>query len=258
MATTMWFLGAYPSLPASTVTVTGPGTIPAGNYYLWDSTASQSLVDALEAALVEAGAAGASVTLTKSGHVRIDLGTTGSITWSDATVRNLYGFTGNLSGSQVYVAPNRSPLFWSPGRTEIIPEGSLGSQGARNYDTEISDAPGYVVAVTQNVWRTATFQFGFIPTDRFSTKNELNGEYTTFFHEVLRNGRPFKAYRTIDEDEDDTTNPVTIPVDEVLGPYSWRPDRRVVFPYERESALRYVDAAHPVSIACQSFAGFVS
>lgn len=257
MSTTMWFMGSYPALPASTVTVSTAGAIAAGNYYLWDATASQSLVDALAAALVSAGAAGASVTLTKSGHVRIDLGAVDSVTWSSSAVRDLYGYTGNLSGSQVYLAPNRSPLFWSPGRTEIVPDGSLGSQGARAYDTQFSDAPGWMVAVTQNTWRVARFEFGFIPTDRFSTKDELNGEYTTFFHEVLRNGRLFKAYRTIDEDTTDTTTAVTIPVGEVLGPYVFQPERDVVFPYAREPSHRFVDSVHPVVISCRTVPGFL-
>jgi hypothetical protein len=43
-------------------------------------------------------------------------GTTTSVTWTDTALRDLLGFTGNLSGSTSYTATNQMRYVWRPSR----------------------------------------------------------------------------------------------------------------------------------------------
>lgn len=258
----MWMVGSYPDFEGGeAVTVSTTGTVAAGDYYLWDSTASLSLASQVITALTSAGATTPALFFTPSGRLRLTFGAVTSVTWDDTVLRDVLGFAGNLSGAAAYTATSLSPLFWSPGRTESPRMGVLGSQGAKAYDSEFSEGPGWAISTTQNEWYEQRFTWSYIPTERFATKDEANGEFVKFFHEVLVRARLFKAYRSIAEDRTDTTSQATVPVDEVLGPYVWKPRARggIAFPFARESAggLDRVDAMHPISIDCRTVPGFV-
>src|SRR5690242_20226068 len=116
MATDL-LIGSYPSLPAQTLSVStaGPVTencvVPASSYYLYDDHSSFDLLEAIGVALEgHSVLSGATVEILDSRHVRISANQTFSLTWPvDNILRNLLGFTTNLSGTNTYTATNISP-----------------------------------------------------------------------------------------------------------------------------------------------------
>lgn len=114
--TTQAYLGQfYLAAESFTVNATGKSTT-AGFYYLEGYSGETQLIEAVEA-LIAAVYVGATVTLSKAtGKITIDLATTGSITWAATapTLMALLGYTGNLSGSQTYVATNKARYCWVP------------------------------------------------------------------------------------------------------------------------------------------------
>lgn len=98
-------------------------TVPAGDYFL------SEFIDAVEQAL-DLGP-GPSWTLTlragesasTDGKVQILAGAVGSITWVDLEVRDILGFTGNLSGATSYLSSVHPIGYWLPRCPKQTPYG---------------------------------------------------------------------------------------------------------------------------------------
>jgi hypothetical protein len=108
----------YLAAQSFTVNATGKATT-AGHYFLcgYSGESTDQLCEHVQD-LVDDVCAGATVGLSlTTGKVTIELGTTGSITWGSATeLRDLLGFTGDLSGADTYLADNPARYAWAPQR----------------------------------------------------------------------------------------------------------------------------------------------
>ncbi|HMG21790.1 MAG TPA: hypothetical protein VK607_10750 [Kofleriaceae bacterium] len=82
----------------------GSNAVPAGNYYIGE------LLDAV----ADDGGITAVVSRGESGTGRVTLSDSGtfSITWIDLELRDLLGFTANLSGAASYLAPGAARALW--------------------------------------------------------------------------------------------------------------------------------------------------
>lgn len=105
-------------------------TASLGGLYLIHPTAALDMLAQLALAMTAGGVGSAAAFITQVGYVRIEGSATFTIDWTGATVlRDLLGFTGNLSGASAYTAAKRSPLLYIPGKyiaTELSPRGTSG------------------------------------------------------------------------------------------------------------------------------------
>jgi hypothetical protein len=254
---TAWLVGSS-ELPATTYQIHAADyEIPAGHYYLRHSAPLLSLVDRLQADLIDAGYADAAVFVAKDRRVRItSAGDDIDIDWP-TQLAALYGFTGNLAGDNSYTAPSVSPLLWSPGKPETPQESPLGTLGRRVYDTQFGTSPDSLqVADSHNTQIVQTFAWSFVPTERFQTVAQdlgttgtIQGEYTRFFDVVLRNAEHFYLYRYIPEDTASSVA-VTWP-DPGLGPYGYRPGRGPVsWDFARAAGFKDAERYANVPLDC--------
>jgi|GEM_PF-5736377 len=249
MVASDWLMGAWQDFPGTSFTVEGVGkSIPAGNYYLFDSNATLSLLGQFQAKIREE-VADAVVTLTRSGKVTIySPGATviDIVFGADTTFRDGLGISSDISSSD-FVGQNHSRYLWRSGRTSSPGKGSLGSTGALTTDRVYRESPALVTSTGHNTWYENRLSFGFVLNARFETKSRLNGEYTTFWADVISRAYRFKHYREITEDGTDADATLVGP--EVLGPYVIRPPRNgSQFPYERDAGFKTQDVAHPVEL----------
>lgn len=108
-------------LAAQTFTVNVTAKSTTAGYYFGEGYSGESTNQLIEHVQdrIDDVYGSATVKLDKTtGKVTIDLGTTGSITWGTATtLRDLLGYTGDLSASQSYTATNQMRYAWVPLRS---------------------------------------------------------------------------------------------------------------------------------------------
>lgn len=261
MATDL-LIGSYRSLPAQTITVStaGPITsdhvIAAGNYYLYDDHSSFDLLDAVAAAMeAHAVLTGATIEVRNNLRLRISANQTFSLTWpTDGLLRDLLGFTGNLSGQSAYTATNVSPLLWSANKPGTY-KARLGTDGVPVSDTAWAQAgTGKVYATRHNTYREQTILWRFVQNARVWTTAEAGGEFFAFFRDVLSLGRNFKVWRGLVEGDGSSSWDISGDADQLLpstGAYVYQPpDRPMRMPWDRE--FKFVESLHPITIPCST------
>jgi hypothetical protein len=254
--TSAWLIAAYHDFPSTSFTVNAAPTgnevktVAAGDYYLYDATAGNALNEQVELQLEDhTDITTATVELLESGKIKITCDTTFAITWGSGTlVRNLLGYTGDLSGATNYTATYVSPLFWSPAGTESPQLSVLGGTGAEESDIAYGLSPTtYGIATEHNTRQINTFLWRNVASARFYSASEANGEFYTWWTYAKKLAN-FKLYRSIAED---TAGTGAASLGTPLGPYKLDPrklPRGNPFPFGRSSGFTLVDQFHPVSL----------
>lgn len=250
-----WWFGARPSMPAQTWSVTSNSVtedivIPAGSYYLDDSSSSRSLVSVVETALNGHSQITNTVScfLARDRLVRITDDNPIDITFTNTDARDILGFTGNLSGTGAYEAQNVSDFLWVPDRP-ADPDARLGRDGDTVDDTVFSSSAGTEATLVATQWdeRTwNTFRVDHIPNAYGDPGTDVGGTYRTFWHEVLRRFRNIAIYDSTLHDETSDTA-VGLLASNRHGPYRWRPPGGPVR-YELPRVIPNVHRLHRVSI----------
>jgi len=248
-------IGSWLNLPAQSLTVTVGATaevvvLAAGSYYLTDATSSRSLLEAFEDALdAHTMLSGANSIILRNRRAFVEASSSFSLTWpADNLLRDLLGFTGNLSGDSEYIAGAISPLLWSPGRTGVY-RSRLDTDGIPLHDTAVGmSAAGVVTATRHNTVREQTLTYRYVRNARTWTTAEVGGEFFAFWDYVLSRAAPFKLYRGVTEDEDATTTMTLGTQTPSTGAYVHTPSQPVRLPFDREFAN--VEMLHPISIDC--------
>lgn len=261
MATDL-LIGSYPNLPAQTLTIStaGPVTenhdLAEGSYYLYDDQSAFDLMAAITAVLESHSVlTGATVSMLNNRHLRISATQTFSLTWpTDNVLRNLLGFTTNLSGTNTYTATNISSLLWSPGKTTTY-GARLGTDGIPVSDTAWAQSgPGTVYATRHNTYRRQSLIYRFVQNARVWTTSEAGGEFFAFWRDVLDLGRKFKVWRTLDEGSGSSDWDIAGDGDGVLpssGAYVYQPTERPgAMPWDREFGFH--EYTHPITIPCST------
>lgn len=88
-------------------------TIPAGDYFV--SELVEEFETRLNATLPPLSGAWAVGISTTTGLVTISCSVAFSITWTSTTLRDTFGFTGNLAGSPAATGERQAELIWFPG-----------------------------------------------------------------------------------------------------------------------------------------------
>lgn len=231
-------------------------TAPSGGLYLLHSTSSLSLIARLLAALLAAGVTTPTVYITEDRHVRIAAGAVFSITWgSGTTLRDLLGFTGDISGMTAYTAPNRSTLLWSAGKV-LTPERSpLGTVGEPVADVSATVGPGgrVVSRIEGDPDFLQTYSARHVPAERWwqsaSGEDGVAGEWRHFWENEVLTAQRLIVLRRVNEGTSATAS-ADYSLSTVLGPY--RPDltdrdlRRMRM--RRASGFERVDAYYDIEL----------
>lgn len=253
MTTSSMLVGSYRALPDQTLTFTGPvtETVSASasygsSIYLHHSTAALSLVTQVGNAVANREAGGACV-LQQNGKIKISATSTFTLTWTSTLVRDLLGFTGNLSGANSYESTTIPLLLWIPGTTESPAQAVLGQQGSNNHDAHRVQAPDgtQVTRIFGSAVQRNAFKWTYIPKAYYQTTDNNGGELSRFFDEVLVKGSKFMLHRNITFDTSSTS---TMTLDaQAMGPFEVEEDMRKI-PFRRSSGLETVEQAYDFSV----------
>lgn len=242
-----WLIGSYASMPATEVTVNAVLTaVTGGDWYLWDATATWSLCALMQNTLTAAGVAGGACVLQRDGKIKLSAAGVFSVTWGVGTLlRDMLGFTGNISGSASYSAPNQSPLLFMPGKPETPMAQRLGTAGHKTHTVYMAIAPysGKAESVSHGSRQFARYFFPLVDTDLMVDDSNTGGTWGRWTEEVAVKAARWKLYRGALEDPTDTAA-VTASLDQPLGPYvvtdpNWRWDTSKGF--ERTDARADLD-----------------
>lgn len=255
-------VGSYPSIPATSVTVTANAVqevlaFSSTTRYLYHGTGSLSLLTAWTTLLdSHSELAGTAATVVRSGKTRTTSAVAFSIdSWgSDTTLRDLLGFTGTATSATTQTSNGASPLFWAPGRTEST-TAYLGSDGNPIHDTFAGrSAPGIVVATRNNSWKDNSLRWGYVLIERFVQIPDIPGTYAYFWDTVLSRYRRFYVARTetVDSTDDSTALSFATRIPASL-PYVMRHDGVMRLDLDRAVAYyeRYANVEIPVETALE-------
>ena len=230
MALSSWVIGSHAAIPETTVTVVANSvstgiTFAAGSYYVHDPSSSRSAIATL-ASLIQTNHAEISTCTASLGQDRIvrltaDVAFTAS--FSDDTLRELMGLTGNWTSSQTtQAAQGPSAYMWVPGKP-AIQKGRYGTQGLRTYDTAVGmSGPGNVTATQHNYHTENEFTWRYVVNERGWPADEGSGSWPAFWRSCLRKFYNVKLYEDLENDESSTTG-VTLASPQ--GPYIMRHTR---------------------------------
>ena len=225
-----WLVGSI-TIPQQDFTANGFAcSLPAGSYYLRHSTGLLSLVDRFNSVIENAiGGAGAG-TVRRSRQVHLDMSPATTVVWGSATqLRDLLGYTGNLGSATSHLAPNVSPLLWSPGYPGTPTKDIRGSDGYL--------VPQQVISGSDDGTEEFTYHFGeethqdlewthLDPSrlKRTGTTAAQGGTFYQYHRQSGMIGRRLVYYQDIVEDDTDSTTDVTWTTQR--GPYVLRREAR--------------------------------
>lgn len=252
--TTAWLIGSVRDFSA-TVTITGDAsgeTIAEGDYYLYHATSSISLLAQFAAAMTAAGVAGATAVLTRDRKVKIaSSGATFSVQWTDTALRDLLGFSANLSAAATYVAPLVSPLLWSPQKPllpGLSPLDCHGNTRPLAYFTA-SPSDGSTFVVSHGTRTDQQWSASHVALSRMQTPDQLGGEWEQFFLQSAALGYNFQVYPEVIEESGSTTTAVLA---DPLGPYSLTPSGRApAWDFRRSRGFENLNRRADWSISCR-------
>jgi hypothetical protein len=171
----------------------------SGNYYLSSAT---SYLTTISAALTANGTlAGTYSLVVDSTTGKTTLSATGvttfSVTWTDTTLRDSLGFTGNLSGAASYESTKSSTLIWIPN----VPRGPArapdGSNGVASRDMTVTVSPdGSSKALFNSTRYSDLLAWNRISGVKSWIVNESvgNESFESFWLNVIGAGQPFRYH----------------------------------------------------------------
>lgn len=200
--------------------------VSAGGLYLAHTTAALNMLQQLYLAMVAAGVASPAAVITKGRRVKLSSSGIFTIDWTSTELRDLLGFSANLSGASSYVAPAQSQLLWSPGRPYSPMLAPLDAVGVPSIDASVTVGPRGVQTVRQHGLPTYLnrVEFRRVPkarwwADPLTNPNGAAGDYRHFWREELWSSRKIVILRHVTEGADGNTDAADYSSSHVLGPY---------------------------------------
>lgn len=249
--TTAWIVGSVRGLD-STVTIAGSAQDIAGDLYLYHPTSALSLLGAWVAAATAAGLGAPTAVLTRDRRVKLGNGANFTVAWgTDPTLRDLLGFTGNLSGASSYTAPNVSPLLWSPAkplRPDLSPLGTAGIRTPLAYWTQ-SPYDGSTFVVSHGSRVDQRYSCVNVPRERVYPEDEAGGSWIALFDQSASLGASFYVWPEVEE-EDGSATAATLA--DGLGPYVLSPSGRAPrWGYVRARGLEWLETHADITFDCR-------
>ena len=218
MSGTNWLVGSVRLASNATLVVNANNrTIDASTYYLRDSTSSLSLIAELQTEIA-AVVPGSTVYIGRDRKLRISSGG-GALTLTvPAALQAVTGLPGSPTPSTLIVADAPSTLLWSPtwrGTPMGVPLGVAYREIDDAVQT-ISPDGSSVRTTVHATMKVNGWSWAAVPQERVWTTSELGGEFVTFARDVIRPGRRWKFYDSIDEDDNSST---AVTWTTAMGPY---------------------------------------
>ncbi len=175
-------------------------TTTAGNYYIkgYTGESTNQLVEHLQAQIrassLGTSLASATVDLNEgTGQITINFATGGTeigITWTDTDLRDLLGFTGDLSGADSYTATNQCRYIWRPTRyvsNHDVDRDQIWAEESNSRVVVSSDATAF--AITGNTRKNVNLEFRNLPAADVRTDSATVWEtFQQFFVDVIAKG----------------------------------------------------------------------
>ena len=202
-----WLVGSIEALPLQSFTIDATAsTVTAGSWYLYAASSGVSLLARIAAQMTAAGLGSAAAVILENRRVRLSAGGTFAVTWGAATqLRDLLGFTGNLSGASSYTATNISPLLWSGG--EVSRACPTGVTGYPVEDAEISvsaDGSRQITTFYATHYHD-DWTWEAVHLSRYWSTTGAGGTWQAFRTAVVVQGHRFQLFETVEEDTASTT-----------------------------------------------------
>jgi len=240
--TSAWLVGSVKDASYG-VTIAGSAQTISGDLYLYHPTSALSLLAAWVTAATTAGLGSPTAVLTRDRKVKLSNGANFTVTWTNTTLRDLLGFTGNLASASSYTATNVSPLLWSPGKPllpELSPSGTTGNRRPLAYWTQSpTDGSPFVVAHGERI--DQRWSVSHVSQGRMQTSSEAGGEWATFFETCAEKGYSWYVYPSVAEETGSST---TATLSNGLGPYVLAVSGRAPsWDFQRARGFEYLDGS---------------
>jgi hypothetical protein len=200
-----WIVGSIVLTTNASITVGGvPVSVPAGEYYLDDPTASLSLVEAVLTAVTPQMTAPA-IFIARDRKIRIT--DSASTTWTaiDSRLQAALGIAASFGPTTSYTAPAVSTLLWSPAycaTTTGHPSGSTGfERPTRAHSVSLSGLTQRTT-VHGTAQRLCALSWSAVLRSRAWTEGQDDGapgDFRRFWREVLLPGQRWKWYPEVIE-----------------------------------------------------------
>tara|TARA_Y100000310_G_scaffold132_1_gene179 strand:+ start:1605 stop:2384 length:780 start_codon:yes stop_codon:yes gene_type:complete len=234
------YLGQF-VLPATAVDFTvdaNPVALTSGTTYFMSGYSGEStaqLAEHVQAQIRALGAPYGSTNVVQSattGAITIsDLGGSTAIVWTDTDLRDLLGFTGNLSGASAYTGTNQARYCWFPtiGLSEY--PGDLTQWFAPRSTSIPYRSPGGVTGgVEGNELEDGRFAYSLLPkADVITTPTTVFESLQKFWSDVIHRTLPFRAFpdRTLNASTSYKTCVWGVTDDEALGSFADYRERHI-------------------------------
>ncbi len=203
----------------------GTATIPAGNYYLssGDTLADdllQEWADQINGLAGTSGTYSVSIGAGENGTGKVTISATGitsfSVTWTSTVLRDLLGWTGTISGSLSYTAPEQAESLWLPDCAFKNLNGGSTWDGWIESNLRAHESPaGHVAALSGQRKKVSALEWQAISRAKVWTVNETttNASLEKFYTDVVlaeaswagRAGGPIRWYPDAATDSTYTT-----------------------------------------------------
>jgi len=179
-----------------------PLALTTGTYYMSGSGDDQ-LVEEIED-LIQTVAGQGTATVTQSattGKVTISLDSAVDITWTDAGLGTLLGFTGNLTGSDSYVSDNQARYCWFPSSGLSDYPGYLQDWWSPTSTTRLQRSPtGQTYSRQGNLLYDGAFEYQYLTEAEVWQKGGTWWDsFESFFEDVLHPGSPIRCFPDRDQ-----------------------------------------------------------
>jgi hypothetical protein len=234
---------------------------PLGGLYLLHVVADLSLIHQLYLGMVAAGVSSPAVTITKDRRVKLTSSGTFTLDWdTGTTLRNLLGFAANLSGASSYVAPARSTLLWSAGKTLSPTLSPLDAGGAPTMDAFATVGPQGNQVVREEGAPTyiESYEVLRLPKSRYyaAPPTPVPGDWWHFWLNERGTNQRCMVLRKVLESESTDTSDAEYSTSYVVGPFvhdmTGRDAMRLIMNRSIRTVEKYYDVEIPV-IKTQEF-----
>ncbi len=174
-------------------------TVAARYAYGYTGESDVQFLEHVQAVIRAADAAFGAATVTfdvATGLVTINFGTVTSVAWTDTDLRDLLGYTADLSGSSAYHATNQLRYIWRPSSGLSRYPGDLTQWWETTSTTKvIRSKTGETYTVKGSLTYGGEYAYDKLPkNDVVKSSSTTWQALETFWTDVVHQGQPFRCY----------------------------------------------------------------
>ncbi len=178
-------------------------TIPAGDYYTrgYSGESDDQLVEEIDAQLKNINANYSATYSTTTGLITFDYnGASKAITWDDADLQTILGFTGTQSSATSHTTTNSPKGIWRPSRSfsNLPTTTSAGSLLGLNSNTRYDIASDGSVYTTEGIFRYhGTYKYDVLSSSEVLDSSGNWSDWNTFYnmlYSVIHRGMPCRVF----------------------------------------------------------------